>query len=127
MEKQIAIIHAYINAYNNFDISGMIQNMQPDIIFENYDSEKQTLSTKGIEEFETQAKKAATLFSMRNQQIKGILKNDAENKFEVSIIYKGIFAVDITETLKKGTEITLEGKSIFYFCNQKINKIIDKS
>ncbi|WP_298513790.1 hypothetical protein [uncultured Kordia sp.] len=127
MEKQIAIIQAYIDAYNNFDISGMMQNMQRDIIFENYDAEKRTLSTKGIEEFETQAKKAATLFSMRNQQIKGIQKNDAKNTIEVSIKYQGIFAVDMTETLKKGTKITLEGKSIFYFFDQKINKIVDKS
>ncbi|AXG68060.1 hypothetical protein KORDIASMS9_00249 [Kordia sp. SMS9] len=127
MEKQLAIIHAYIDAYNNYDISGMIQNMQSDIIFENYDAEELTLSTKGIEEFETQAKKAATLFSMRNQQIKGILKNEAENTIEVSITYQGIFAVNMTETLKKGTKITLEGKSIFYFSDEKINKIVDKS
>ncbi len=125
MKQKIEIIQAYINAYNTFDISGMLKDLHTNIIFENYESETLTLATQGIKEFETQAKKAALLFQSRMQRIVDISKN--ENEVVVAINYHGILAVDISEEVKKGEEITLNGKSIFFFRDQKISKIIDIS
>ncbi|MBC8753290.1 nuclear transport factor 2 family protein [Kordia sp. YSTF-M3] len=125
MKQKIEIIHAYINAYNAFDISGMLKDLHADIVFENYASETLTLATQGIEEFEAQAKKAALLFESRMQRIVDISKNEKE--VVVAINYQGIVAVDLSEEIKKGAEITLNGKSVFSFKDQKISKIIDIS
>lgn len=125
MKQKIEIIHAYINAYNAFDISGMLKDLHADIIFENYASETLTLATQGIEEFEAQAKKATLLFESRMQRIVDISKN--ENEVVVTIEYHGIAAIDLSEEIKKGTEIKLNGKSVFTFNDQKISKIIDIS
>jgi hypothetical protein len=125
MKQKIEIIQAYVNAYNAFDISGMLKDLHVAIIFENYVSETLTLTTHGIKEFETQAKKAALLFESRTQRITDISKN--ENEIVVAINYHGILAVDMSEDLKKGTKITLNGKSVFSFRDQKISKIIDIS
>ena len=127
MDQQKEIIMAYINAYNVFDIPKMLKNLHPDIIFENYTAEKRTVAIKGIVDFKEQALKSATLFSERNQSIKKMVENGENNTIEVWIDYRGILAVNMNENLKKGAEITLQGKSFFSFNDQKISKIIDKS
>jgi hypothetical protein len=127
MKQKIEAIQAYINAYNAFDIPGMLKNLHTDIIFENYASETLTHATKGIQEFEKQAKKAATIFKSRTQQIIDITQNENENEIIVAIKYHGILALDLSEDLKKGEEIKLEGKSTFLFQDQKISKIVDIS
>jgi len=125
MKQKIEVIQAYINAYNVFNISEMLKNLHTDVVFENYASEILTCRIQGIQEFEIQAKKAATLFKSREQQITEITTN--ENEIVVAIEYHGILALDMSEDLKKGEEIILEGKSIFLFRDQKIIKIVDIS
>ena len=123
MKQKIEAIQAYINAYNAFNVSEMLKHLHTDIVFENYASEILTHTTQGIQEFEVQAKKAATLFEYRKQQITDITTN--ENEVVIAIKYHGVLALYMSEDLKKGAEIMLEGKSIFLFRDQKISKIVD--
>ena len=78
MKQKIEAIQAYINAYNAFNVSEMLKHLHTDIVFENYASEILTHTTQGIQEFEVQAKKAATLFEYRKQQITDITTNENE-------------------------------------------------
>ena len=70
-EKEQRII-AYVQAYNQFDISAMVKNLSPKIIFENISNGNVTLRTEGIEAFSQQAQEATSYFQTRQQDIHSI-------------------------------------------------------
>jgi hypothetical protein len=117
------VVKKYIQAYNNFDISGMLVNLHPDIVFRNIAGGVVNLITNGIAEFENQAKQAEKIFSEREQKIKNItVKGDS---VEVLIEYEGLLAVDLPNGLKAGTILKLNGKSVFGFAANKIITLDD--
>ncbi|WP_018477433.1 nuclear transport factor 2 family protein [Pontibacter roseus] len=119
------IITRYIQAYNNFDVAGMVQQLHQEIVFRNVAGGEVTLETKGIAAFQEQAERAAELFKERTQQITSI--SEKEDVVEVSIAYRGVLAVDFSENLKAGDSIELEGKSVFTFRDGKIISMEDIS
>ena len=68
-DQQTAIIQQYIQAYNQFDIAGMLQNLHSDIHFQNVNNGQLDLETKGIAAFKVQAEKATQYFKARQQKI----------------------------------------------------------
>ena len=45
------IIHDYVNAYNNFDVPGMIRHLSDSVVFQNVSGGEVTLELPGKEAF----------------------------------------------------------------------------
>jgi hypothetical protein len=118
-------IEAYIKAYNNFDVDGMLSTLHPEIEFKNITSGEVTLTIKGLEAFKAQAEQAISLFTQRKQTITCISFDNQQA--EVQIDYQGILAVDLPNGLKAGNTLELKGKSVFLFEDNLIRYIEDIS
>jgi ketosteroid isomerase-like protein len=121
---QKKIIENYIQAYNSFDVEGMIKDLQQDIVFENISNDQVNLTTKGIVEFKKQAELAKSYFAQREQKITSW--KFSGNTVVITIDYKEILAVD-TNGKKAGDTLQLKGQSIFEFKDRQLIKIVDKS
>ena len=119
------IIENYINAYNRFDIEGMIKDLDENIVFENVTNGDINLNTEGIEAFKEQAEAAKQYFEKRKQTIESWEISDPI--VEIKISYKATVAIDLPNGLKKGDTLELAGSSIFEIENEKIKRITDKS
>jgi hypothetical protein len=124
-ETKKRIIENYVRAYNNFDVENMLKDMDERVVFRNISGGAVNLQTNGIDEFRKQAESAKALFSQREQKITGW--KFGENETEADVSYHGTLAADLPEGLKAGSEIALDGKSIFYFAGAKIIRIDDIS
>lgn len=127
MEKHLIQqrIAAYIEAYNEFDVAGMLATLHPAIEFKNITNGEVTLATQGLEAFEVQAQQATQFFKQRQQTITSFQFDNQQA--EVSIDYQAILAVDLPIGLKAGDKLVLKGKSIFRFQNNLIVSIEDIS
>ncbi|WP_425517331.1 nuclear transport factor 2 family protein [Paenibacillus solanacearum] len=119
------IIENYVEAYNSFDVSGMIKLLHQNILFRNYANGEVNTETKGIQAFRELAEKSTMTFSSRRQNITDY--NVTDDKIEVFIDYEGILAVDLPNGLKTGNKVQLKGKSVFKFEEGKISLIEDYS
>ncbi|QRQ99537.1 nuclear transport factor 2 family protein [Dyadobacter sandarakinus] len=117
-DKYTQIIARYIEAYNRFDISGMLADMDNHVRFENISAGEINLATEGLEALKKQAQLAATLFSQRTQTVTGLTFKD--DLAEVGIAYKGVLATALPNGLKAGDSIEMHGKSVFRFKDGKI-------
>lgn len=119
------IIENYLEAYNSFDIEGMVNLLHKDIIFRNISNGETTTETRGIQAFKELAEQSSSMFSNRRQII---TKYSAINDtVEVGIDYEGILAVDFPNGLKIGDILKLNGKSRFEMKDGKISLIEDYS
>jgi hypothetical protein len=125
VDKQEAFIRHYIDAYNAFDLEGMLRDLHPDIVFENVSGGVVNMTLRGIDEFRKQAQETAQLFTSRHQQI--IQLAIQNNTAEVVIHYRGTLAQDLPNGLKKGDTLELEGRSLFRFRGNQIIGITDES
>ncbi len=119
------IIENYIEAYNNFDVDGMLLHMHPEVVFENIANGEVTLEVKGIENFRAQAEEAKRYFTKREQKISSLSLNG--EVAEVQIAYEAVLAIDLPNGLKAGDMLALEGKSVFTFADGKIIRLQDFS
>ncbi|MGB5818063.1 MAG: nuclear transport factor 2 family protein [Saonia sp.] len=124
-KRKMNIIQNYINSYNEFDIDGMIKDLDPEIVFMNISNGKTDFITNGIIEFKNQAEKATSIFSEREQKISESKTNG--NIVEIGIHYFAILNIDLPNGLKKGENLSLKGKSVFKFNDEKIVEIRDIS
>lgn len=120
-----AIIEHYIEAYNSFDIDGMIKLLHKDILFRNFSKGEVNTETNGIQQFKELAAQSSRLFSFRRQTVTGY--SVVADKVEVLIDYEGILAVDLSNGLKSGDKLQLQGKSVFELKEGKISLIEDYS
>lgn len=123
MDERETIIWNYAEAYNRFDIEGMLEDLDSNIVFENISEGEVNMTVSGIGGFWEQAAKAADYFSERRQAIQ-YMRHDKDNTI-VEIIYTAVLAADLPNGFKKGEKLTLKGKSIFTFSGNKIIKIVD--
>jgi len=123
MEKTEQIIRDYVNAYNNFDIDGMLNDVAPSILFKNVSGGKTDMILNGIAELKEQALKAKNLFTSRKQTITSF--QISNNEAIIEIDYQAILAIDLPNGLKKGSELKLKGKSEFKLAADKIIEITD--
>ncbi|WP_276498155.1 nuclear transport factor 2 family protein [Pontibacter litorisediminis] len=123
--RQRQIIEDYIQAYNTFDVAGMVKNLHPDIVFENISDGATNLRIQGISGFRQQAENAAQYFREREQRVKSLRFQDGVA--EVAIAYEGTVAVDLPNGMQAGDKVSMEGKSLFHFSGDKIIKLQDIS
>ena len=118
-------IENYINAYNSFDVAGMMALLHPEIAFENISNGEVTLSIKGIANFKQQAEEATRYFTTREQKITQLTITD--HTAEALIAYTAILAHDLPNGMKAGDKLELEGRSVFTFRDGKIIRLQDYS
>jgi len=118
-------IEAYINAYNAFDVGGMMATLHPSIEFKNVANGQVTLTTQGIEAFRAQAEQATGFFRQRTQTITDL--RVTAGQAEAAIDYRGVLAVDLPNGFKAGDTLALQGKSIFRFKDNLICSLEDIS
>ncbi|MFA0962924.1 nuclear transport factor 2 family protein [Roseivirga sp. BDSF3-8] len=124
-EQYRKMVESYVRAYNNFDIEGMTQNLDEDMVFENISNGKVDLRTEGLEEFRQQAESAKQYFKQREQIIESW--DFSGSTVRIAIQYKALLAIDLPNGLKSGDTLEIEGESEFEFVDGKIKKITDKS
>lgn len=120
-----SLIQSYLNAYNSFDVVGMLQLLHSDIHFRNISNGVVDVETKGIEEFQELAEQSKKLFSHRIQTIINYAITD--DKVEVDINFEGTLATDFPNGLKAGETIVLQGKTLFKVKDKKLLLIEDYS
>ncbi|AQX09617.1 nuclear transport factor 2 family protein [Elizabethkingia ursingii] len=125
MSRKEHIIRSYINAYNQFDIPGMVANLHDNIIFKNIQDGETNLLLQGKKEFRQQAELAKTYFTERQQNITSV--KHSEDQTEIEIDYFAVLAADMPNGLKKGNALKLTGKSIFRFSDDRIIELTDIS
>ena len=124
-EEREKLIQAYLEAYNAKDVEGMMEALEDNVVFENFSSGEKTHSLKGKKEFQNQANDALAYFSSRRQTVKSMTYE--KEKTEIEIDYWAIAAMDFPNGIKKGQELSLQGKSVFEFGSKGITKITDIS
>ncbi|RYU95269.1 nuclear transport factor 2 family protein [Emticicia agri] len=125
MQQREQLIQHYIESYNNFDVDGMLKNLDENVQFENISGGEVNLSIKSLSAFRQQAENAKAFFSSRKQTIKNF-QHEA-NQTEIEIDYHAVLAIDLSDVLKKGDVLDLKGKSVFKFAEAKIIAITDIS
>lgn len=125
MERE-QIIRDYVEAYNNFDVAAMLQNMDDNIVFDNVSDGEVNLSVMGITAFKDQAQITTSYFTKRKQTILSLQHTD-EVTTEIEIDYYAVLALDFPNGLKKGDELKMKGRSVFKFDGDKIVRLRDIS
>jgi ketosteroid isomerase-like protein len=126
MNARESIIRAYVEAYNNKDVTGMLQHMAEEIIFENISGGTVTLSIKGLADLRRQAEQVLPVFAERKQTIRTF--SHADNQVTITIDYHAVPAMDLPNGLKKGETLALTGQSVFTFSPEgKIIQLTDIS
>lgn len=119
------LVRAYIEAYNRFDLAGMLACLSEDIHFENITNGQTDLELFGKENFSAQAQQAAALFAERRQTIEHLTLTDDQAMAEIH--FTGKIATDVPQGPKAGQIIDLKGKSLFTFRNGQIVHLQDIS
>ncbi|EFM08382.1 conserved hypothetical protein [Paenibacillus curdlanolyticus YK9] len=119
------IIETYLEAYNAFDIPGIVALLHPKVAFRNFSDGTLTMETNGIEAFQQLAEQSAALFSSRRQTMTSY--SASGNRIEIQIDYEATLSADLPNVLKAGDSLQLQGKSIFEITEGKLSLIEDYS
>lgn len=120
------LITQYLDAYNTFDVDGMIATLHPDVEFKNVSGGEVNASASGRGEFRTMAEKATQLFESREQTMTS-LEVDDDGSITIDVSYEGTLAADVPGGMHAGESIRLDGRSTFDFADGKIAQIVDYS
>ena len=123
--QQKRIIENYLESYNDFDLNGMIKDLDGNIIFENISNGKVDLRTQGLDKFMGHMESEMKYSQQRERKVESWIFNGS--KVSINFTYKMILAVDLAEELEAGDTLELEGKSEFVFDNEKIQHITDEA
>ena len=118
-------VTVYIEAYNRFDVDGMLAPLHEEVVFRNIANGEVSLTTTGKGDFRGQAEQATRYFSEREQRVTHWQL--AGNRVEVAIDYCATVAMELPNGLKPGDTLRLQGKSVFRFGDGKIISIEDIS
>ena len=119
------LIDKYIEAYNGFDVPGMLACLHSDVQFEHSTNGDVTVRLDGKAAFEAQATRAAAWFMERTQHVTAFRWQDEQA--EANIDYFAITATDLPNGIKAGTILQFSGRSIFSFRDELIAFIQDFS
>ena len=124
-QEKRALIERYLQAYNNFDLDGMLALLHPNIQFRNIAGGEVTAETSGIMALRHLAAHSRDLFSFRKQTLTRFALHDNQALIEVD--FEAVLAADLPNGMKKGETLRLTGRSEFTFHDGKINRITDIS
>jgi hypothetical protein len=124
-DEQQRCIERFMDAYNRFDIDGMVTLLHPNCLFQNVSGQEITASARGLAEFRELAQKSKGLFSSRCQKV--LYFESAGARGTVGIAFEGMLRADLPNGLKAGDVLKLEGKSVFEFQDGLIYRLTDYS
>jgi ketosteroid isomerase-like protein len=119
------LVEAYLEAYNRFDVDGMLAPLHEAVVFQNIAGGEVNLTTTGKESFRQQAEQATQYFSQREQRVTNWQVDGG--RVEVAIDYTAVAAIEFPNGLKPGDPLHLLGKSVFQIENGQIISIQDVS
>ncbi|HDS1580311.1 TPA: nuclear transport factor 2 family protein [Stenotrophomonas maltophilia] len=119
------LIEHYLQAYNRFDIDGMLAVLAHNVRFENHSGGRMTLATEGVDAFGELARQSAQMFSEREQRLLSLVFDG--NQATAEIGWRGVFAQDIPDGPRAGAVLELQGQSAFLFVGDRIARIVDRS
>ncbi|MDR6642888.1 MULTISPECIES: nuclear transport factor 2 family protein [Rhodanobacteraceae] len=119
-----ALIEAYIDAYNRFDVEGMLVTLTDDVRFEHHAAGELAVATDGKADFEKLARVGAALFASRAQTL--VELRDEGEVVVATIDFHGEIAEDIPDGPGAGTIIEMQGTSEFSFRDSRISRVIDR-
>lgn len=119
------IIEDYLEAYNRFDVEGMLRHLHPEVVFEHVSGGTVALKTEGVEAFRQQALSVVGLFEERSQRIRQWEFRLPE--VIVHLDYEAVLAVDLPNGLKAGEVLKLKGVSEFEFEGEQVIRITDRA
>ena len=119
------LIQAYIEAYNTKNISGMLDLLDDQIVFENVSTTSGITNTTSKNEFQELALQSVNYFTERKQIVRFLVTSS--DSAAVEIDYLATLAQDFPNGLKAGQQIQLRGVSIFESKNGKFTRISDYS
>ena len=119
------LVEAYIEAYNCFDVAGMLALLHDDVVFHNISNGEINLTTTGKESFRQQAEQATQYFSQREQRVTDWQVNG--QRVEAAIDYTAVAAIEFPNGLKPGDALHMQGRSVFDIENGQIISIEDIS
>jgi len=119
-----ALIQAYVDAYNRFDIEGMLVTLSDDVRFEHHVADQLAVATDGKADFEKLARVGAALFASREQTV-GEIREEGDLVI-ADVHFHGEIAEDIPDGPGAGTIIEMDGTSEFAFAGGKISRVIDR-
>ncbi|WP_332737524.1 nuclear transport factor 2 family protein [Flavihumibacter sp.] len=125
MNDREKIIQNYIDGYNQFDTDKMVADFDDDVIFENIQNGNVNMSLAGLQAFREQAEQAKAYFTKRKQTI--LSTRHSGDTSEIEINYYAVLGMDFPNGLKKGQELTMQGRSVFEFRGNRIIKLTDLS
>jgi len=124
-DRMRALIQDYIDAYNRFDVDGMLACVHPEIQFKNVSNGVVTAEADGIEALRWMAEQSKTLFSERNQTV--LAFESGNGQVAVSVAFRAVSVVNLPGGMKRGQELNLTGRTEFHFEAGKIRRITDIS
>jgi ketosteroid isomerase-like protein len=124
-DEQRSLIDHYLDAYNAFDIDGMMATIHPDVQFENVSDGEVNASASGADEFRQLAEQSKGLFSSRNQTVRAFESD--EDKAVIEVAYEAVLAADLPNGMKAGDTLRLDGRSEFVFRDGRIYQLADYS
>lgn len=119
------LIGRYLDAYNSFDVDGMIATVHSEVEFENVSGGEVNASASGADELRQMAEQATGLFTSRQQTVTAFDPSGEGASIEVA--YEGVLASDLPNGMKAGETLKLDGRSEFEFKEGKISRIVDYS
>jgi len=122
-DQQRDLIDRYLNAYNTFDIEGMLSLLHADVEFTNVEGGVATAKTSGIDELRKLAAQSKAGFSSRRQTPTRFEADGDQAVIEVA--FRGLLACDLPNGIKRGQVLELVGKSEFRFRDGRIHQITD--
>lgn len=111
--------------YNNFDVAGMVENMNTKVVFNNYTNEDLTHNDNELDAFGNLPIACLEIFSSRTRI--GMSWDMSKNKVLVDIKYKGGVKVNFLSGIVEVEEFEFGGHSDFNFQKFKFFRIVDKS
>jgi hypothetical protein len=119
------LVDKYVEAYNSFDVPGMLAGLHPEVQFEHSTNGDVTVRLEGKAAFEAQAIRAAAWFTERKQHVTAFRWQDEQA--EVNVDYFAITATDLPNGIKAGATLQFSGRSSFSFRDELIAFIQDFS
>lgn len=119
------LVETYIEAYNRFDVAGMLAPLHEDVVFRNISNGEVNLTTTGKAAFRQQAEQATRYFSERQQRVTDWRVSGPQ--VEIAIDYSAVAAIEFPNGLKPGDALQLQGRSVFEIEDGRIISIEDIS
>lgn len=122
-EEKRAMLEGYVQAMNAFEVEAMVSLLHPEVEYVCISDGAVTLSSAGIDEFRVLAEREKVFFSSRKQTILEFYEKGDQAILEIS--YAAVLALDLSDRLKTGDTLWLDGISEIVFRDEKIYRIND--